>query len=218
MMKGKYQGDLVVLVADKNMEDSMRGILERPQSLGIPKIDFVIYTHPKRDPGCFVDGHKYLLREVNKFQHALVMFDHDGCGREKKSREMLEEELERRLSKSGWNDRAAAIVIDPELEAWLWSDSPEVDSALGWQGKSPSLRAWLKEKGFFKGNTPKPSAPKNAVEEALKKVFKPRSASIYYQVAKSVSLKRCEDPAFLKLKEKLIRWFKKGIYKPLIIM
>lgn len=104
-----------------------------------------------------------------------------------------------------------AIVIDPELEAWLWSDSPEVDNALGWKGKSPSLRTWLKEKEFFKGDSLKPSPPKNAAEEALKKVFKPRSASIYYQAAKSVSLKRCEDPAFLKLKEKLTQWFKKGI-------
>lgn len=211
MIGNKYRGDLVVLVADKNMEYSVRGILERPQSLGIPKIDFVIYTHPKRDPGCFVDGHNYLLREVNKFHHALVIFDREGCGRDRLTRKELENEIEIRLSSSGWGERAAAIVIDPELEAWLWSDSPEVDSALGWEGKSPSLRTWLKEKEFFKEDSPKPSPPKNAVEEALKKVFKPRSASLYYQVAKSVSLKRCSDPAFLKLKEKLTLWFKKDI-------
>jgi hypothetical protein len=211
MTKEKYQGDLVVLVADKNMEFSIKGVLERPEALGISQISVEIYTHIGRDPGCLNKGDGFLHSFVNKCRHALIMLDREGCGREKESREMLEEEIEERLSKSGWNDRAAAIVIDPELEAWLWSDSPEVDSALGWKGKSPSLRTWLKKKEFFKGDSPKPSPPKNAAEEALKKVFKPRSASIYYQVAKSVSLKRCEDPAFLKLKEKLTQWFKKDI-------
>ncbi len=208
MMKEKYQGDLVVLVADKNMEFSIKGVLERPEALGIFQISVEIFTHPGRDPGCLNKGDDFLRPFVNKYRYALIMLDRQGCGREKQSREMLEEEIEERLSKSGWNDRAAAIVIDPELEAWLWSDSPEVDSALGWKGKSPSLRTWLKEKEFFKGDSPKPSPPKNAVEEALKKVLKPRSSFIYYQVAKSVSLKRCEDPAFLKLKEKLTQWFK----------
>jgi hypothetical protein len=25
-----------------------------------------------------------------------------------------------------WEDRAAAIVIDPELENWFWADSPHI--------------------------------------------------------------------------------------------
>ena len=200
--------DLVVLVADKNMEYSMKGILERPQSLGIKKIDFVIYPHPKRDPGCFVGGHNYLLREVNKFHHALIMFDREGCGREHFTRTELESKIEERLSSSGWENRAAAIVIDPELENWVWSDSPELDAAMGWIGKSPPLRNWLINKGHLADDNPiKPSSPKEAFEDALKKVREPRSSSIYKQIADKVSLKRCEDPAFMKLKEKLFQWF-----------
>jgi len=203
----KFQRDLVVLVSDKNMEYSMRGILERPQSLGIKKIDFVIYTHPKRDPGCYVGCHNYLLREVNKFHHALVMFDLEGCGREYLKRTDLENEIEKRLSSSGWGNRAAAIVIDPELENWVWSDSPELDVVIEWKGISTPLRFWLKDKNFLADNSPKPYPPKKAFEDALKKVRKPRSASIYKQIADKVSLKRCQDPAFLKLKEKLFQWF-----------
>ena len=53
--------------------------------------------------------------------------------------ENLETEAEQRLSSSGWDDRAVAIVLDPELEIWVWSDSPEVDDVLGWRGRIPRL-------------------------------------------------------------------------------
>jgi hypothetical protein len=32
------------------------------------------------------------------------------------------------LFTSGWENRAAAVVLDPELEIWVWSDSPEVEA------------------------------------------------------------------------------------------
>ena len=145
----KYPRDLVVLVADKNMGYSMKGILERPKSLGIKKLDFIIYPHPKRDPGCLVSSHNYLLREVNKFQHALVMFDREGCGREHKTRTELENEIEERLSSSGWGNRAAAIIIDPELENWVWSDSPELDLVMELKLRKELDRDARKEKEFL---------------------------------------------------------------------
>lgn len=203
----KYRRDLVVLVADKNMEFSLKGILQRPQSIGIHQIDFVIYQHFHRDPGCLLEGHEFLRHFSKIYRHALVMFDREGCGREHLKRIELEKEIEERLSSSGWGNRAAAIVIDPELENWVWSDSPELDAAIGWQGMFTPLRTWLKYKNFLADNSLKPSPPKKAFEDALKKVRKPRSSSIYKQIADKVSLKRCHDPAFLKLKGKLLQWF-----------
>lgn len=200
--------DLGVLVADRNMEYSIKGILERTESIKIKKIKYEIYTHPLRDPGCRNNGHDFLRPFVNLYEHALIIFDKEGCGKEKNTtREELEKEIEKRLAISGWGDRAAAIVIDPELENWLWSDSPEVDVVLGWKGKNPSLHHWLEDRGYLTGNSIKPSHPKDAVESALRIVNKPRSSSIFYQLANKVSLKRCQDPAFLKLKEKLFKWF-----------
>lgn len=204
----EYQKDLAVLVADKNMEFSIKGILQRPEALGIRHISFDISTHLENDPGCFLRGHDFLRPFVNTFRHALVILDHHGCGKETRTREQIERDIEKRLYTSGWEGRAAAIVIHPELENWLWSDSPEVDTALGWKGKSPPLRTWLKDHGFHETGLSKPSPPKEAVENALREVRKPRSSSIYFQIAESVSFKRCEDPAFLKLKETLIQWFK----------
>ncbi|MCU0285909.1 MAG: hypothetical protein MUF15_05875 [Acidobacteria bacterium] len=136
----------------------------------------------------------------------MIIFDKEGCGKEI-SREELEREMEKRLAISGWNERAAAVVIDPELENWLWSDSPGVEIVLGWKDKNPPLRRWLEDKGFFIGDSIKPSRPKEALESALRIVNKPRSSSIFYQLAKAVSVKRCQDPAFLKLKRKLCQWF-----------
>jgi hypothetical protein len=208
MKADNYPYDLVVLAADKSMESSIKGILERPESIGIRPVGFNIYTHLHRDPGCLNKGHDFLRPFINTFHHALVILDREGCGKENRfKREELENDIEQRLNCSGWGDRAAAIVIDPELENWLWSDSPEVDMALGWKGKSPSLRDWLKDKKFLTGNSIKPTQPKEAVESALKIVNISRSSSIYYKIAQKVSLKRCQDPAFMKLKMKLIRWF-----------
>lgn len=142
-----WEKDLVVLVPDKDLEFTMRGILSRPQSLGIHPINVDIFLYMRHDPGCFRDGHDYLRSMTNRYAHAMVMFDRYGCGQENRTRDALEEDLTRRLSTAGWGERAAVIVLDPELEVWVWSDSKEVDVCLGWQGKTPGLRTWLTEQG-----------------------------------------------------------------------
>ena len=43
--------DLVILVADKTMEFTIRGGLERGQALGIRPIAFDVRQHPNRDGG-----------------------------------------------------------------------------------------------------------------------------------------------------------------------
>jgi hypothetical protein len=120
---------------------------------------------------------------------------------------VLESEIEEHLSGAGWGDRAAAIVISPELENWVWSDSPHVDRALGWEGRTVPLRDWLRENGFLDAGAAKPANPKEAVVRALFTARKPFSSSIYFGLAQLVSTDRCTDPAFLKLKRCLREWF-----------
>ena len=98
-------------------------------------------------------------------------------------------------------------MIAPELENWVWSDSPKVDLALGWEGKTLPLRDWLREKGLLHAGAVKPSEPKRAVELALRTVYKPRSSAIYFELAQEVSTDRCTDPAFAKLRRCLREWF-----------
>jgi len=135
------------------------------------------------------------------------MFDREGCGKDLKPRLDLEAEVEARLQRSGWDNRASAIVLDPELECWVWSGSPKVDRALGWIGRTPTLRAWLLERGFVKEDAIKPSRPKEAMEAALREVRQPRSSAIYEDLATNVSLQRCTDPAFTKLRTTRQAWF-----------
>ena len=199
--------DLVLLVADKNMQFAVDGILNRPQSLAIRPIVWKAHVHPESDPGCLLRADAFLRPFVNRYAHAIVMLDREGCGRQQKTRRELEQEVEDILRQSGWAERAAAIVLDPELESWVWSDSPEVEMGLGWRDRNTSLRQWLVSKGLLALDCPKPLRPKEAMEETLRFLRRPRSSSIYQQIAKKVSFTRCDDPAFKKLKSILLSWF-----------
>jgi hypothetical protein len=199
--------DLVVLAADKDIEYALRGVLTRQHSLGIREISVEFLTHPNRDPGCLLTSHEILSTHVRRAAHALVAFDREGCGKDELTPQQLESEVVGRLTSSGWGDRAAAIVIDPEVEIWVWSDSPEVDAALGWTGREPALRRWLVNQGFLSAGGAKPQSPKEALESALREVGKPASSAVFLELAQSVSLARCNDPSFLRLRQTLCGWF-----------
>ena len=199
--------DLVVLAADGQTEFAVRGLLTRGNAIGFQNISFDIHVHPEKDPGCLLRGHDFLRPFYRQYRHAIVIFDREGSGKERCTRAELEHEVEQRLSSSGWQDRAAAIVIDPELEIWVWSGSPVVDEVLGWRGRPPGLAKWLKTEGFLRREPIKPDRPKEAMEQALRIVRKGRSSAIFRELAERVSVNRCIDPAFLKLKERLQKWF-----------
>lgn len=98
-------------------------------------------------------------------------------------------------------------MIEPELEAWVFSDSPHVAEALGWSGRTPDLATWLREGGFWEPGRVKPEDPKRAVDEALREARVRRSSSIYRTLAGKVSLQRCRDASFLNLRGVLQQWF-----------
>jgi hypothetical protein len=199
--------DLVVLVPDKNMEAAIRGLLSRPQSLGVRPIEFDIYVHPARDPGCLLSSHEFLRTLMHRYSHAMVLFDHSGCGKEDQSTEALEETVKARLAANGWNVRAEVIVLDPELEVWVWSGSRQVDLCFGWKGSQGNLRMWLQNRGLWKEQAHKPQDPKGSMEEVLRHLRKPRSSSLYEKLARNVSLERCQDMSFYRFRKILQAWF-----------
>ncbi len=209
-MSGVPKQDLLVLVADRNMEAAVSGVLSRRQSLGIRPIVADIQRHPEKDSGCRVAGVEFLSAFINQYERAVLMFDHEGCGQETLSPEDLEAELEQALAVAGWDNRAATVVLTPELDIWVWSDSPHVANVLGWAGREPGLRSWLSERGFLPDAEAKPPRPKEALEAALRQVRKPRSSAIYQSLAEKVSLSRCTDRAFLKFRAVLQTWFQEG--------
>ena len=201
------QKDLFVLAADKNIASALRGLFSRPQALGIRLIENDVTDYFERDPGCARHGVATLSNLSEHYRHGLLIFDHEGSGREQIQPQKLQQELNEEFDRSSWGDRAKAIVLYPELEAWVWSDSPHVDDVAGWRNRQPSLRRWLIEQGWLQDGEVKPVRPKETFEAALREVRKQRSSSLYQQIAERVSLNRCNDASFLELKDILRNWF-----------
>jgi hypothetical protein len=199
--------DLVILAADKDLEFSLKGLLGRPEALGICPVNADIYVEPDHDPACALRGVEFLRNFQDQYRYALLMFDHEGSGKETAARKAIQAELNSALTVSGWGDRAEVIVLEPELEAWVWSDSLHVDDVAGWKDRDPKLRPWLVEQGWLNEGETKPSRPKEAFEAALRAARKPRSASLYKKLADNVGVRRCTDVSFGEFVAILRKWF-----------
>ena len=120
----------------------------------------------------------------------------------------LETNLEMHFANHGWGpDRVAFVVIEPELEAWLFGGSyGQIERAVGWSD-TQSIQGWLIAGGYLTPGTYKPPDPKAAIESVLYRQRRPRSGRIFTYLAQRVSLARCQDRAFQKFRTTLQRWF-----------
>ncbi len=200
--------DLIVLAADNNIEYAIRGILSRPQSLGIRKIQFDIFVHPYRDPGCANSSREFLTRYLHSHSYAISIFDKEGSGKENLASETLINSIEDSYNLDGWNNRAKTILLEPELEIWVWKNSIHLIETLGWTNPNLSLWDWLRDKGYLNNDEYVPKRPKEALEAVLRYVKKPRSSSFYYELATRVSLRQCNNSSFVKLRALLQQWFR----------
>ena len=204
--------ELVILAADHQMKAGLDALLEnRSTAIQMRRLDAGSWdslVQPNFDAAVVALCHELLRSQSRRYRHALVVCDRRGSGREWRTRIEIESEIESNLARSGWENRSAAVVIDPELEIWAWSDSPHVDDILGWKGRHrPSLREWLEQERHVRPGEVKPADPQRAMDHALESAGKRRSSSIFQRLAKQVSLRRCQDPAFLKLCTVLRTWF-----------
>ena len=205
-MSSGSPGDLIVLTADKDAKVVMEELMRRHADLGIRPIDVDIYPHPQHDNGVLKRSHDF-LRFLLKWRYALVVFDHEGSGREDKARTVLEEEVENRLAANEWENRSKAIVIDPELEAWVWDGSCQVSRFLDWPGGPRELQPWLKREGFAGPGDPKPRRPKEALQDAMFQRRISRSSSHFREMARDFRFRGCVDPAFVKFRSTMHTWF-----------
>ncbi|MCD4782218.1 MAG: hypothetical protein K8T10_00155 [Candidatus Eremiobacteraeota bacterium] len=210
--------DLLVITADKTMKRSFYIILSKinKEFLNIQEINIEendILSHPENDPGVRKGGVELSRSYTNEYKHCLLVFDWEGCGREKKS--SIEKEVKKiksGLYRTGWGDRAEVIIIDPELEIWIWNNSLHVAKALGWK-RWRDLREWLIGKKYLREDEVKPKMPKEVLREALKIGIKGKtqrkafSSAIHMEIARKVSYRKCEDRNFGKLISTLQEWF-----------
>ena len=206
MNDGDRRGDLLVLVADLDMEQAVKGLLARPESLEMAPVKFEVRRHPRRDSGCRTGAVEYLRAFLGSYRHALVLFDLDGSGSDG-SREETQREVEEVLGRNGWKGRARTIVIEPELEAWVWATSEKVPEVLGWRKEYTELRRWLCGQGLWPKECPKPPNPKKAMERTMQESRSRISSRKFFELANVVSLRRCQDPSFNDFRQTLRSWF-----------
>ena len=201
--------DLVCIVADKQIRAALSGLLERPRALGIRPITKEILLHPEHDPGCFHSPAEILRGYRHVAEHALIILDHDWDGVPTTSGADLESGIDEKLVSAGMADWAVPVVIDPELEAWVFGSSPRVAEVLGWTGPA-SLRETLERQGFWEPDALKPADPKAALEHVLRRTGKSRSASLFRRIAQRAGTRSCHDRAFVRLRTVLQAWFPPG--------
>ncbi len=187
----------------------MSGALDRWQALGIRQITFQIKVHVNRDGGMRTTGANILGLERSRYLHAIMLLDFEGSGASTTEPLELENELDQRLI-TDWGDSAKSIVIVPELEAWVWGSDNALHRIVGRISEQESLRQWLQNQGFDFNTQKKPLRPKEAFEKILEKLRKQRSSSWYKDIATSISMKSCTDPAFIRLRHQLQQWFPKN--------
>lgn len=197
---------LFVLVADQDMEQAIRGLLGRPEFLEIGPVSFEAGRHPRRDSGCRTGAVEYLRPFLNSYSHAIVVFDLDGSGSHR-SRIDTQCELEIELGRNGWENRAKVIVIEPELEAWVWAASDKVPEVLGWETRYGEVRRWLRNQGLWPLEQDKPPDPKEAMERVMRMARSRKSPRKFFELASVIDVAGCQDPAFGEFLGTLREWF-----------
>ena len=186
----------------------MRTLLtQRQAALGIRSVEFTIMRHLRRDPGCRREAGSTARRYLNDHNYALVLFDKMGSGDEGAERQRIQSAVEGDLRRNGWNDRSKAIVIEPELETWVWSASANVGKVLGWNEGTGVLRDWLREHHLWPDGEAKPPDPKSALQQAMREKNRSPRAATFQALARKVGLGACKDPAFREVRETLRGWF-----------
>ncbi len=202
--------DLIILVADRHMEHALQGLLKEPNRLGTRPVEHEILIHPEHDPGCRQGAVEFLRPFLSSCRYALVAFDLDGCG---SGADRLETQslVQDRLTKNGWANRSKVVVIDPELESWVWEPSRSVSEALGWGPNFQALRNWLRDRELWPAHDAKPPDPKLAMDTAMRNAHSARrprrSAAIFGQIARRSHPRTCNDPALVEMRETLRSWF-----------
>jgi hypothetical protein len=202
--------ELIILVADGTMRAVFAAFFERQfhHALACAPFDFnpridLMHDPLNTDGGVHRRCHDILRPYLRTHRRALVVLDQQFGG--ERPAEDVRNEIEDLLNANGWAGRAAAAVIEPELEVLLWQDNPNVERALRHSG--PSLRQLLARDGRWPGESPKPPAPKALIQGLIRANRAGAPMAVYGLIASQVSTARCVDPAFHRVRDALRAWF-----------
>ena len=200
--------DLVIVTADQDAEFTVKRLLQRELSMfDIAPFTWDVIRHTGRDSGCRVRS-KDLLRDLqSSYRYAIVVFDFEGCEPPRgQTKEQVATLVESDLGANGWAGRCKAVLIDPELENWIWMRHDRMAQAIRWEGQQ-ELYGWLEERALVGPGQAKPPRPKESLHKVLRQRQVRPSASQFDAIAAVAPLRQCTDPAFLELIGTLATWF-----------
>ena len=205
---------IAILVPDGAYPLVLGEILKRNRSLGIRVVAHDFIKDALRDSS--PESAELLRPSQRECTHALIVRDLHGSGWETKGAAALEEHLRSQLQDSGWPpERSDALVVDPEIEAWLRFDSAHFQDMLRDRARrrrdedlllKPVIEEIIASQGGF-NQWGKPLNPKESFEEALRTFGIQRSNALYQHLASRESLKNCVIPSFNQLVSILQNWF-----------
>jgi hypothetical protein len=208
--------ELVFVVADKAMQQLLEGFFGRERfhhALGCRPFEIdarpnrdVFVAEGQNDSGLYKRAAELLRPHRRTHKRAIVLIDAEWGGTP--GANLIMQRIEAAAA-DVWDERfCRAIVLDPEVEAWLWQpDSPHLAAALNYGPDKPPYRQVLAEAGYWPAHEAKPPRPKEA-REYLRRVHRTDpSNAVFRRAAARVSVRGCADPAFLRLCETLREWF-----------
>jgi hypothetical protein len=198
--------EIVFLVPDQGIKQVLKGFLSREPQLRLGCGEFAIDSDKEiivevtRDPGVYGKAHELLKPFVDSHGRAVVILDEDWVG--SPGADVIRRHIGERMAEV-WKE-FAIIVIVPELEAWLMNENEHLARIF----RCPkNYREILANADFWPVGSAKPPRPKEALEY-LRKRHKARATNAEFgKLAEAMSVRRCQDPAFLQLRDKLREWF-----------
>jgi hypothetical protein len=144
----------------------------------------------------------------DKYRFAVIVIDADFDPHPGPA--VLLSDISTDMMTEGWErERFAVIVIQPELEAWLWAPNLNVARAFGHEDFG-ALRRQLEQEQLWDSGDPKPKNLKHATARAAKLGKKQTGGPIFMSVFGAISMRACQscvEPGFVALRAALQNWF-----------
>ena len=208
--------DCVFFTADSTMKQALLGFLTRNDrfahyNLGTAPFAFDpnedLFSSATMDPGTYTTGEELMRPFQKTHRHAVLMLDAQWDG--SPGAAAIRTDLSNRILVTGWPaDAFKVIVIEPQLEAWIWQRNQRLATALKFGSVAEMVKAVHDAKVDWPNGQAKPSRPKEALEAvATRKRKIGYSSALHRAITTTISLAGCRDNAFLELRQTLQRWF-----------
>jgi hypothetical protein len=212
---------LVIHVADRQMEEGIKAFFQRAgwhHKLGCQPFEFSpespadLFRVPRcTDPGLYQGAWENLRAHQRTHERAIVVIDSQfpgSPGNDDEGAEAIRTSIRHGLITTGWNpDHVEVAVIQPMLEAWLWTNSTHVETAFR-HVSPPTLRERMLDAGLWREGASKPHDLKEATAMAARWGGLTSDAALFRRVFGSArTLADCVEPGFNRMRTALQTWF-----------